>query len=167
VYVQTEAVCAWTAASDQDWTTVAPSAGSGPGAVRISVPANPAIVRTGHVTIAATTIDVTQAGATPCTFSFAPLNLSISSAGGAAAVTQTASGNGCRSVVESDASWVTIRNRIVTGDNVTIAFSVAANPNSASRTGRLVVTPYGFGIDDEGTGALAPITITVMQSGAS
>jgi hypothetical protein len=55
----------------------------------------------------------------------------------------------------------------VTGDNVTIAFSVAANPNSASRTGRLVVTPYAFGINDEGDGALPPVTITVTQSGAS
>jgi hypothetical protein len=166
VYVETGAACAWTAASDQTWTTVAPSAGNGPGTVTISVPANPASTRASHVTIAATTIGVTQSGATPCTFSFAPLNLSISSAGGAAAVTQTASGNGCRSVVESDASWVTIRNRIVTGDNVAIAFSVAANPNSGSRTGRLVVTPYLF-LDDEGAGALAPVTITVMQSGAS
>lgn len=166
VYVQTEAACAWTAASDQDWTTVAPSAGSGTGTVTISVPANPTSTRMSHVTIAATTIGVTQSGATPCAFSFAPLSLSISSAGGAAAVTQTASGNGCRSVVKSDANWVTIRNRIVTGDNVTIAFSVAANPTGVSRTGRLVVTPYLY-LDDEGAGALAPVTITVMQSGAS
>src|SRR5262245_28628800 len=175
VYVRTEAACAWTAASDQSWTTVAPSAGSGPGTVTISAPANPASMRTGHVTIAATTIGVTQAGTSPCTFSFAPLNLSISSAGGAASVTQTASGNGCRSVVESDASWITILNAlmpgnnfsIVTGDNVTITFSVAANPNSAFRTGRLVVTPYAFGINDEGEGALPPVTITVTQNGAS
>ena len=166
-YVQTEAACAWTAASDQGWTTIAPSAGSGPGTVSISVPANPASRRSSHVTIAASTIGVDQAGATPCTFSIAPLDLSMSSAGGAAAVTQTASGNGCQSVVEGDASWLTIRNRIVTGDNVTIAFSVATNPNSASRTGRLVVTPYSFGIDDEGFGALPPVTITVTQSGAS
>jgi hypothetical protein len=152
--------------SDQAWTTVAPSAGSGPGTVTISVSANPASTRASHVAIAATTIGVTQAGATPCTFSFAPLNLSISSGGGAAAVTQTASGNGCRSVVESDASWVTVRNRIVTGDNIAIAFSVAANPNSDSRTGRLVVTPYLF-LDDSGAGALAPVTLIVMQSGAS
>lgn len=164
---RTEAACAWTAASDQGWTTIAPSTGSGPGAVSISVPANSASARTGHVTIAAATIGVDQAGTIPCTFSFTPVNLSISSAGGAAAVTQTASGNGCQSVVKSDASWVTIRNSIVTGDNVTIAFSVAANPDSASPTGRLVVTPYGFGINDDGTGALAPVTITVMQSGAS
>src|SRR5262249_21031635 len=62
-FVETQAACAWTAASDQGWTTVAPSAGSGPGTVTISVPANPASMRTGHVTIAATTIDVTQGGA--------------------------------------------------------------------------------------------------------
>jgi hypothetical protein len=167
VYVQTEAACAWTAASDQGWIGLAPSAGSGPGAVRMSVPANPASMRTGHVTIAATTIGVDQAGTTPCTFSFAPLTLSISSAGGSAAVTQTASGNGCPSVVESDASWVAIRNRIVTGDNVTITFSVAANPNSAARTGRLVIMPYAFGINDEGDGAFPPVTITVTQSSAS
>lgn len=166
VYVETAAACTWTAASDQGWTAVAPSAGSGQGTVTISVPANPASTRASHVTIAGTTIGVIQTGATPCTFSFEPLNLSISSAGGAAAVTQTASGSGCRSVVESDASWVTIRDRIVTGDNVTIAFSVAANPTSGARTGRLVVTPYLY-LDDEGAGALAPVTITVMQSGAS
>src|SRR5262245_508350 len=53
-YVQTEAACAWTAASDQDWTTTAPSAGSGPGTVRIAVSANPASRRANHVTIAAT-----------------------------------------------------------------------------------------------------------------
>ena len=58
VYVETAAACAWTAASDQGWTTVAPSAGSGPGTATISVSANPAGTRASHVTIATTTIGV-------------------------------------------------------------------------------------------------------------
>ena len=56
-------------------------------------------------------------GGPPATTAGMPAN-----AGGAAGVTQVASGNGCRSIVESDASWITIHSRIVTGDNVTIAF---------------------------------------------
>src|SRR5262245_52970430 len=75
--------CTWTAASNVGWITItAGASGSGNGSVSYTVAANTSTTsRTGSMTIAGQTFNVTQAGA-PCTFTLNPTssNLSTSAA---------------------------------------------------------------------------------------
>jgi uncharacterized protein (TIGR03437 family) len=64
VSVNTQANCAWRAASNNNWLTLSGAGnGSGPGAVNFAVAANSGLARTGALTVAGLTFTVTQAGA--------------------------------------------------------------------------------------------------------
>src|SRR5213593_3574040 len=130
VTVTTSAGCAWTAASDVNWITLAAGSGSGSGTVTYTVAANTATSpRTGTVTVAGQTHTVTQAGAAcTCTISPATQSLAAVASSGSVAVTAPA---GCTWSATTNASWITITSGSSGSGNGTVTYSVLANTSSS------------------------------------
>jgi hypothetical protein len=77
--VNTTGRCEWTAAASESWIRVSPAQGTGSGQVSYTIAPNAATTsRTGSITIAGTTVSVTQSGVAgpPLTISGAVANLS-------------------------------------------------------------------------------------------
>jgi uncharacterized protein (TIGR03437 family) len=64
VNITTQAGCAWTAVSNNNFITLATGGGNGPGSLSYTVAANPGLARAGSLTIAGLTFGVSQAGLT-------------------------------------------------------------------------------------------------------
>lgn len=144
--------CAWTSVSNSPWITIsAGSFGFGSGTVSISATANDSGAnRAGTVTIAGTSVTVTQAvGA--CTFSLSTTSVSIAAQGDANTfnVTSTA---GCGWSANSNVPWLTITSGGSAIGSGTVYFSLSPNPGSLPRSG--VITAAG-------------LTITVTQAGSA
>jgi Viral BACON domain/Putative binding domain, N-terminal len=142
--VSVAAGCAWTAVSNAAWITVTTGgSGSGPATVSYSVAVNPATVsRTGTLTIAGSTLTVTQA-ATPCSYSISPTSLSIAGDGGAGSVAVTTTA-GCAWTASSGVPWVTMTTGTSGTDSGTSTFSVAANTGSSARSASLTIAGQTF-----------------------
>lgn len=146
--------CAWTAASNAPWITVAAGAsGAGAGSVTLNVSSNPGTARTGTVTIAGRTFTVTQ-GAAPCAFALSPASVDVPAAGGDATTSVTTTA-GCAWTAVPNADWITIAaGSSGTGPG---AVRVAATANAgAERSGTVTIggqtltvrqaAPCSFGI---------------------
>ena len=149
--VTTTSGCGWTGVSNStSWISVTGgSSGTGNGTVAYTVAANTATSsRTGTLTIAGVTLNVTQAGV--CNYTVAPTAQSVSAAGGAhsAAVTTT---SGCGwTGVSNSTSWISVTGGSSGTGNGTVAYTVAANTATSSRTGTLTI---------------AGVTLNVTQAG--
>jgi uncharacterized protein (TIGR03437 family) len=64
VNITTQAGCAWTVVSNNNWITPAAGGGTGSGSLSYTVAANPGLARAGSLTIAGLTFGVMQAGVT-------------------------------------------------------------------------------------------------------
>jgi len=144
--------CAWSATSNVPWITLASPGGSGPGSVRFVVAANTGAARGGTLTVATSTITVSQAAAaTPgCELSVSPPSESFPASGGDGAVRITASGSNCSWSAASGVPWITLAASSGSGGG-NLRYSVAAN-TGAARTGALSV---------------AGVTVTVTQAAAA
>jgi hypothetical protein len=167
--VTTGAGCAWTAASNAAWITLTSGAtGSGSGAATFSVAANPSTTsRTGTLTIAGATVTITQAGA-PCTYAISPANQSFTAAGGTGSSTVTTSA-GCAWTAASNAAWITLTSGATGSGSGGAAFSVAANPSTADRTGTVAIAGATFTVTQSGAAcaySVSPLSVTVT-AGAS
>ena len=146
------ASCAWTAASNAPWISVASSGGSGNGNLRYTVAANTGAARTGTLTVAGATVTVTQAAAPPppaCAFTVSPLTESFGTAGGDDTIRVEASASSCAWTAVSNVPWITVATAGGSG-NGSVRHTVAAN-TGAARTGTLTV---------------AGATVTVTQAAA-
>jgi hypothetical protein len=132
--------CDWRASSNATWLRVLwGGLAYGNGSAGFSVAANTGgFSRTGTVTVAGKTITVTQTG--PCTYSVSPTNPQIPSSGGPNTISVTA-GVGCdwSASVAAAAPWITITSGQSGSGNGAVAYSVAANPATSSRTGTMTV----------------------------
>jgi Domain of unknown function (DUF5666)/Putative binding domain, N-terminal/Viral BACON domain len=63
--VTATAGCAWTATSPDSWIHLSSAGGTGDGQVTYDIAANTSIGRTGSITVAGTTLNVTQSGSAP------------------------------------------------------------------------------------------------------
>jgi hypothetical protein len=63
--VTATASCAWTATSPDSWIQLSSAGGTGDGQVTYDIAANPLTDRTGTITVAGTTLNVTQSGSAP------------------------------------------------------------------------------------------------------
>lgn len=132
--------CDWRASSNATWMRVLwGGLAYGNGSAGLSVAANTGTFsRTGTLTVAGKTVSITQSG--PCTYSVSPTNPQISASGGANTLS-VAAGVGCAwsASVSTTATWITITSgQSGTGDG-TVAYSVAPNSSTSSRTGTLTV----------------------------
>jgi hypothetical protein len=129
--------CAWTAASSVPWITLAAGSGSGEANLRYTVAANTGAARTGTLTVAGTTVTVTQAAAPVCQLTVSPLSASFPTAGGDGTLRIDASAGNCAWTAASSVPWITLATGSGSG-GANLRYTVSANSGSA-RTGTLTV----------------------------
>jgi hypothetical protein len=129
-------------------------AGGGSGTLGFSVGANsPAEggsseARTGTFTVAGRTVAVTQAST--CTFEVSPPNASSVAAGSSGSVDVRAPA-GCTWTTASKYAWLTINGGASGSGDGTVSYSVATNPDPASRVGSLTIAGVAFGVTQAGS----------------
>jgi Putative binding domain, N-terminal len=141
--------CSWTATSNQNWISIAQGAsGSGTGTIQLNVLQNTGAARAGSVTVAGTTVSVTQAAAATCSFTINPTSFSnVATSGGNATVTVTTTA-GCAWTATGAPNWVAI------------------NPSSGTGTGTITVTVQSnSGVPRSATLTIAGQSFTVSQTG--
>jgi len=170
--VTTQTGCSWSAASNDSFIAITSgSTGTGSGTVTYSVTANVALTaRTGTMTIAGTTVTISQAAAPACTYSLSPTSVSLS----AASVTNTialTTGTGCAWNATPNASWITIPSGASGTASGTITYVLAANTTTASRTSTITAGGQTFTVTQAGTVSctysISPISASVVAAGAS
>lgn len=140
--------CAWSAVSNVPWITVRGNDDGG-GLLRYEVAANAGAARTGLLTVAGTTVTITQAAAPACEFGVSPQSQSIGANGGDGSVRVETSRSSCTWTAASNVPWITLTTGNGTG-NGNVRYMVAAN-TGAARTGTMSV---------------AGVTVTVSQAAA-
>lgn len=145
--VTTQSGCPWTAAvtsSNSSWLTISSGAsGSGNGTVNYSVAANTSNAsRTGTLTIAGNTFNVTQPGqVSSCSSSISPVSKSVTWPGGTFSVTVSSS---CPWTATSNVSWIKIVSGAKGSGNGTVSYRVLPNYYSRSYTGTLTIAGKTF-----------------------
>ena len=148
VAVSTQSTCRWSATSNVSWLTVTSGAsGTGNGSVGFSATANPGSARTGTISIAGSTLPVSQAAASappppppppPPTCSYStPSKVDFGKNGGVKTFnvsTQT----GCAWTAVASDSWILVVPTSGSG-NATITVTVPANTTGKDRTGSIAV----------------------------
>jgi hypothetical protein len=119
------------------WITLAATSGSGGTNLRYTVAANTGAARTGTLTVAGTTITVTQAAAPVCQLTVSPLSASFPTAGGDGTLRIDASDGSCAWTAASSVPWITLATGSGSG-GANLRYTVAAN-TGAARTGTLTV----------------------------
>ncbi len=147
--------CAWTASSNQSWSSItAGSSRTGSGTVSYSVQANTATQRTGTLTIAGKTFNVTQSALT-CSYSLSPTSKTHSANAETGSVTVTASHSACAWTASSNQSWSSITAGSSRTGSGTVSYSVQAN-TATQRTGTLTIAGKTFNLTQT-QGKQAPI----------
>lgn len=176
------ATCAWSAASPTPWLTAVPTSGTGNGAVSVAVAANAETApRSGLVSVAGGSVQVTQAGAsaptapppapptptpTTCTFSVSPTSHALPSTGGGRQVSVTASAGSCGWAATSSVAWISVITGASSSGNGVVDLQVATNDTGASRSGTVTVAGQAVTVTQEAA-APAACTYTVAPLAAS
>lgn len=151
--VTTQQGCTWTATPGASWITVTGGqSGSGPGIVSFTVSDNWDAPRQGVVMVrwptvtAGQNLQVAQAG---CYYAVSTAAISIAATGGTGqfnVIQQSdpytcggATQDRCRWTAQSDAPWITVTTSMPQAGDNPVSFTVAANPNTTARTGRITV----------------------------
>jgi hypothetical protein len=143
-----DSICDWTATSNAAWISVTSGAnGMGNGTVGYSVQANTGASRSGTITIAGQTFTINQDG---CSFTLSYTTNSFPAEGSTGSVTVTASAANCTWTAGSNSSWLSITSGSSGTGNGTVNYSVAANPNTTSRTGSLTIAGRSFSVTQAG-----------------
>jgi hypothetical protein len=147
--------CAWTASSSGSWVSLAQTAGSGSATVNFTVASNSGGTRSAQLTVAGSTVTVTQssglAGPPPsCTVTLQPTSASAAAAGGPGTVSVTAN-PGCSWTATSQASWITVAPPASGTGNGSVAYTVAANSSTSARTGNLTIGSASLTVNQAGT----------------
>jgi hypothetical protein len=144
--------CGWTASSNASWIGITGAPGSsGNGNVTYSVAANSgSTARTGALTVAGTTVTVTQAGVSTCSVSLTIAGFNLGYGSRQANIPVYASSD-CSWSASTNVPWITfVSGTPGTGDG-TVTFFADSNPGAA-RTGTITI----------GTN-----TLTINQGGSS
>jgi Putative binding domain, N-terminal len=149
----TDGSCAWTASSNQTWTTLTTSSSTGSATLTVNVDPNTTTAqRSATVTVGGLALAITQAGgnAPTCSFTLVPSSITAPAAGTTVVIaTLTASSSACPWTAQASAQWISLSALSGTGSaNITVSIS----PNTANGT-------------RNGTATVAGLTITVQQFG--
>ena len=156
---------AWTATSTVPWLSLSASSGVGPATLTVQVSANPGpSTRTGQVAVADQLVTISQGGV-GCTFDISPASSSMPRAGGTGTVQITASAGGCGRTATTAHAWITITAGATGSGSGTLAYSVAANNTTSSRTGTILVANRSFTVVQQGNAAPV-VTITAPADGS-
>ncbi|MBL8202896.1 MAG: NF038122 family metalloprotease [Blastocatellia bacterium] len=132
--------CAWTAASNAAWITIASGAsGTGNGVVTLNIQANSTgQQRTGTLQIAGQTVTITQQTVNACSLTIAPLSRTVAATASSQSVTVTVGSTFCFWGVSSTVNWLTVTSSTFGFGNGTVTYSVGAN-TGAARTGTIII----------------------------
>jgi len=100
--------------------------------------------------------------ASGCTFAVSPTTVSAPATGIAGNVTVTTA-SGCAWTATSNATWVTITSGASGTGNATVAYTVAVNAMTTSRTGTLVIAGQTVTITQAGNTSTTPLSITTAS----
>jgi len=169
--------CAWEAASNAEWLTItAGSSATGNGTVRYAASANSgASPRSAVLTIAKQSVTVTQAAAAApaCTFTVAPATVDAPAGGVSGSITLTASDSSCIWTASSKASWISVTSASTGNGSASIAFTVAENTATTTRSGSITVGGQTVTVDQAAAAApactfsVAPTTSDVPAGGGT
>jgi len=139
VSVTTGNQCAWTASSGASWiTATGGTSATGPGAFTFNVAALTGTTsRSGTLTVAGQTVTVTQQGAA-CAYTLIPPARTVDAAGATAAFDVNTDAS-CSWTAAATVPWLSIVSGGSGSGNVTVTYRVAANPETATRTGSISV----------------------------
>jgi hypothetical protein len=156
--------CAWTAASNATWVSIADGrAGSGNGTVRLLVEANGGAPRTASLTIAGQTFSLDQQGL-DCRYSIDPS--SQNTGPGAADVVVTVNAQpGCTWTAASVVPWITIADGGSGMGNGSVRLTIAPNSTGAPRTGTAMIAGATFTVQQAGLTCSYAITPTRYTAG--
>jgi hypothetical protein len=168
VAVSTSAGCVWSATSNASWLTISAGAtGSGSGSVAFAVAPNTGPSRTGTLTIAGSTVTVTQGSA--CTYQLGKTSDSIGANGGSGPPISVSTTASCTWTAVSNVDWLTVTSgESGTGDG-TVRYAVAANSGGA-RTGTLTIGGETFTVTQAGAAcnfSVAPTTVSIAAAGGT
>jgi hypothetical protein len=122
--------CSWTAGSNSPWLTITAGAqGTGDGAVSYSVSRNMETTeRRASLTVAARTIEITQAGDTGgCQYSVVPVELNVCMSLPSELTTTITTQDGCPWTATAGASWLTVVSGQNGSGSGTVRFRVSDN----------------------------------------
>jgi hypothetical protein len=124
--------------------------------------------RAGTLTVAGTTVTITQAAATaaPCTFTVAPTSPTFTAVGGPGQVTVTASASTCAWTAASGDAWIAITGSAGGTGSGTLGYTVASQLALTSRAGTLIVAGTTVTVTQAAATPL-PCTFTVAPTAAS
>ena len=164
VTVSTAQGCAWTASSDVPWIQIqSASPGSGNGLVTFAVSASTGPTRSGTLTVAGQKVTVSQGQG--CTYSVAPTQESVPSAGSQGRIAVTAA-DGCGWTASSGVSWITINSGATGTGAGGVTYTVAATTGPA-RSGTMTVAGQTVTVN-QGQGctfAIVPTSAAVPDAG--
>jgi len=153
------AACAWTASSNQNWSSITTgSSGTGNGTVSYSIQANSATAqRAGTLTIAGQTFNLTQEGLL-CSYTLNPTSKTHSANAETGSVAVTASNAACAWTASSNQTWSSITAGNSGTGNGTVSYSVQANSATAQRAGTLTIAGRTFDlIQEKANSSVLPI----------
>ena len=161
--------CGWIALSGQPWITItSPSAGSGSGTVSYSVQPNPSPARTGILSIAGASIEVSQPNG--CEYSLSAFLVFVPASGGIFPdFMNVTTGSGCPITISDVPSWMTWISTALTGTSG-IGFEFSANTSGAPRSAILDIAGFPLIMDQAGgftcSFSVSPKSLTSPASGS-
>jgi hypothetical protein len=150
VGVTTAADCAWTAASNAPWITIAmPASGTGNGNVQLDIQPNSGVARSGTATVAGQMVTVNQESG--CSVSIAPAGQAVGVAGGTGSFTVTAPAGCPWTAVSNNPEWLTVTSGASGSGAGIVQFNAVANASGAARTGTITVSGQTFTVTQAGS----------------
>src|SRR5271154_1018866 len=149
---------AWTGSSGASWISITSAkSGTGSATVTYSVAANTGTARTGTLSIAGITFTVSQAGsATSCSYQLSLGSVTSPRQGFVGTVT-VVTPSGCSWTAVSENPWLSITSGASDQGSGTATYLASPNPNTASRTGTLIVAGYTINLTEAGAPATAAV----------
>ena len=142
--------CDWTATTEDDWITIAGEAsGSGNDTVTFTVGAHiTALDRSGSIMVEDQALTVTQTGVA-CSYTLSRSSISFDSDEGNSSVS-VSTPEGCDWTATPTESWITITEGASGGGDGAVNFAVDANPETAARSGSIMVEDQTLSISQTG-----------------
>ena len=164
VGVTTQPECAWSASSDAAWITgLAPSSGQGSAQLQMQIAANPdGTARQGDIVVNGQRGRIRQDAAL-CRFELSSTEQSVPPGGGTGTITFTATA-GCAWSAQADAAWVVLTGGTTGTGTGSVAFAIATNPGTTTRTASIVVAGHAVKITQQ---ANAPLPLAPPTSPAN
>ena len=148
VDVSIGAACNWSVSTATSWITIlSPANNLGNGTVTYSVTANPGTQRSGSISIAGLTFNVTQDGA--CSYSISPTIRQFTVEGGTATLNITAP-SGCAWTATTTTPWVTLTSTASGSGNGSVTYFVSTNGSGSTRGGSITVQGQTLNISQDG-----------------